>query len=55
MGNGMPYRYLRFLFTELPKAQSPEAIAALLPFNIAPRGSAPPLISPGGWFADHLR
>ena len=31
-----PYRYLRFLFTELPKAQSPEAIAALLPFNIAP-------------------
>jgi hypothetical protein len=31
-----PYRYLRFLFTELPKAQSPEAIAALLSFNIAP-------------------
>ena len=30
------YRYLRFLFTELPRAQSPEAIAALLPFNITP-------------------
>ena len=31
-----PYRYLRHLFTELPKASSPEAVAALLPFNIAP-------------------
>lgn len=31
-----PYRYWRFLFTELPKAPSPEAIAALLPFNIPP-------------------
>jgi len=31
-----PYRYLRFLFAERPKAQSRDAIAALLPFNIAP-------------------
>ena len=31
-----PYRYLRHLFAELPKASSPEEIAALLPFNIAP-------------------
>jgi transposase len=30
-----PYRYLRHLFTELPKASSPHEIAALLPFNIA--------------------
>lgn len=32
-----PYRYLRYLFTELPKASSSEHIAALLPFNVAPR------------------
>ena len=31
-----PYRYLRHLFTELPKASSPQAFAALLPFNISP-------------------
>jgi len=31
-----PYRYLRHLFTELPKASSPQAVAALLPFNIPP-------------------
>jgi transposase len=31
-----PYRYLRYLFTELPKASSPEQIADLLPFNIVP-------------------
>jgi len=31
-----PYRYLRFLFTELPKASSPEQIATLLPFNVTP-------------------
>ena len=31
-----PYRYLRHLFTELPKASSPQEVAALLPFNISP-------------------
>jgi transposase len=31
-----PYRYLRFLFTALPAATTPEQLAALLPFNIAP-------------------
>ena len=31
-----PYRYLRHLFTELPKASSPEHLAALLPFNVSP-------------------
>jgi transposase len=31
-----PYRYPRFLFAERPKAQSRDAIVALLPFNIAP-------------------
>jgi transposase len=30
-----PYRYLRHLFTALPKASSPDQIAQLLPFNIA--------------------
>ncbi len=32
-----PYRYLRYLFTELPKASSPEQVAHLLPFNVAPQ------------------
>ncbi len=33
--NGLePYAYLRYLFTELPKAQSVEAIEALLPGNL---------------------
>jgi transposase len=32
-----PYRYLRYIFTELPKASSPEQVAQLLPFNIDPR------------------
>jgi len=31
-----PYAYLRFLFTELPKAQSVEQIEALLPENLDP-------------------
>ena len=31
-----PYRYLRHLFTELPKASSPQEVAALLPVNISP-------------------
>ena len=31
-----PYRYLRYLFTELPKASSPEQIALLLPVNLSP-------------------
>lgn len=31
-----PYRYLRYLFTELPKAASPEQIHALLPTRLAP-------------------
>jgi len=31
-----PYRYLRHLFTELPKVSSPEHLAALLPFNVSP-------------------
>ncbi len=33
--NGLePYAYLRHVFTELPKAQTVEAIEALLPGNI---------------------
>ncbi|MCP4996230.1 MAG: transposase domain-containing protein, partial [Gammaproteobacteria bacterium] len=33
--NGLePYAYLRYLFTELPKAETVEAIEALLPGNI---------------------
>ena len=33
--NGLePYVYLRLLFTELPKAETVEAIEALLPGNI---------------------
>lgn len=32
-----PYRYLRYLFTELPKASSPQQVAQLLPFNVAPQ------------------
>ena len=31
-----PYRYLRYVFKELPAATSVEAIEALLPFNLAP-------------------
>jgi transposase len=31
-----PYRYLRHVLTELPKASSPEQVAQLLPFNISP-------------------
>ena len=31
-----PYRYLRHLFTELPKVSSTEHLAALLPFNVSP-------------------
>jgi transposase len=34
--NGLePYAYLRHLFTELPKAETVEAIEALLPGNLA--------------------
>ena len=33
--NGLePYAYLRYLFTELPKAETLEAIEALLPGNL---------------------
>ena len=33
--NGLePYHYLRYLFKELPKAQTLEQIEALLPFNL---------------------
>ncbi len=33
--NGLdPYAYLRFVFTELPKAETVEAIEALLPYNV---------------------
>ena len=33
--NGLePYAYLRYLFTELPKAQTVDAIDALLPGNL---------------------
>ncbi|MCF6226059.1 MAG: transposase domain-containing protein, partial [Xanthomonadales bacterium] len=33
--NGLePYAYLRYVFTELPKAETVEAIVALLPGNI---------------------
>ena len=33
--NGLePYTYLRYLFTELPKAETLEAIEALLPGNL---------------------
>lgn len=36
--NGLePCRYLRHILTELPKASSPEQVAQLLPFNIAPQ------------------
>ena len=35
--NGLePYAYLRYVFTELPKAETVEEIEALLPFNIEP-------------------
>ena len=37
-----PYRYLRHLFAELPKASSPEQVAALLPFNITPQNFPEP-------------
>ena len=34
--NGLePYAYLRYLFTELPKAETVAAIEALLPGNIS--------------------
>jgi transposase len=34
--NGLePYAYLRYLFTELPKAETVEAIEALLPGNLS--------------------
>ena len=34
--NGLePYAYLRHLFTELPKAETVEAIEALLPGNLS--------------------
>ena len=34
--NGLePYAYLRYLFTELPKAETVEAIEALLPDNLS--------------------
>ncbi len=32
-----PYRHLRHLFTELPKASSPEQVSQLLPLNTAPQ------------------
>ena len=36
-GNGLePYAYLRYLFAELPKAETVEAIEALLPGNVNP-------------------
>ena len=31
-----PYEYLRYVFTELPKAQTDDAIEALLPHNLTP-------------------
>ena len=35
--NGLePYAYLRYLFEELPRAETVEAIEALLPGNINP-------------------
>ncbi|MCP4041977.1 MAG: transposase domain-containing protein, partial [Gammaproteobacteria bacterium] len=40
--NGLePYVYLRFVFTELPRAQTVEDIEALLPFNIDPKRLTP--------------
>jgi transposase len=34
--NGLePYAYLQYLFTELPKAETAEAIEALLPGNLS--------------------
>jgi len=33
--NQQPYAYLRYLFTELPKAETVEAIEALLPGNLS--------------------
>jgi transposase len=35
--NGLePYAYLRYLFEELPKATTAEALEALLPWNVKP-------------------
>ena len=35
--NGLePYAYLRYLFEELPKASTAEALEALLPWNVKP-------------------
>lgn len=41
--NGLdPYRYLRYVLTELPKGLPPEQVAQLLPFNIAPEDTLDP-------------
>ena len=41
--NGLdPYAYLRYVFTELPKADTPEAIEALLPYNVDKACLTPP-------------
>ena len=37
-----PYRYLRYLFTELPKATTPKQIDALLPTRLAPEAVPAP-------------
>jgi len=42
-----PYRYLRHVLTELPKASSPEQVARLLPFNIAPDDIPDPSLTCG--------
>lgn len=35
--NGLePYAYFRYLFDELPKARTAEALEALLPWNVKP-------------------
>ena len=45
--NGLePWAYLNHLFEQLPLARTPEAIEALLPFNVRPEAlSTPPVLT----------
>jgi hypothetical protein len=36
-----PYRYLRYLFQELPKTQTPDDIRRLLPYHLDPAELTP--------------
>ena len=42
-----PYKYLRYLFEELPKSQGEDELRKLLPYNIDPKDVPEPSMMPG--------